>query len=149
MGPKFASSDKGFYNALLRIQNTGEIIRHKGRYYSPGSFEDHKRKVDAGEINEAALPETGNAYSPMGEAIMDLVHANPGIAGADVVRALRTDAEFNAALTPHTTGAFNVIARLARRRQIDRTGSDCFPGPNMPPRDPASRWNKPKETFLN
>lgn len=149
LGPKFKISDKGFYHALTRMQASGDAIKHLGRYYSPRSLEDHKRRVAAGEISEQVAPENGSYYSPMGEAIMDIVSKTPGISGADVVRCLRHDAEFNAALTPHSTGAFNVIARLAKRRQIDRIGGDCFPGPNMQPRDSGSKWLSPKESLLN
>lgn len=135
---RLAESEKGYYHALSRLRAAGVIVQHKGRHYSPAAYKDHLDRVAAGEATDE--PVTAYSHSPMGEAILDIVASSPGIKGAEIVRRLRSDPEFDAALTPHKTGAFNVIARLARRRLLQRDGGHCSPGPEMPPRDPASKW---------
>tara|TARA_R110002051_G_scaffold78941_1_gene142573 strand:- start:468 stop:1283 length:816 start_codon:yes stop_codon:yes gene_type:complete len=135
---RFSESEKGYYHGLSRLQRSGTIIRHKGRYYSPSTFADFQKRVAAGEVEDEPVQTFG--HSPMGEAILDIVASTPGIKGSEIIRELRTDAEFDATLTPHTTGAYNVISRLARRNMILRDGQQCFVGPEMPPRDPASKW---------
>lgn len=135
---EFNKSDKGFYHALTRLQKSGDIIRHAGRYYSPKVFSEMADQAPP-EVVSYAAPNV-IIHSPMGEAILDIVSANPGITSAKIIETLKGDLEFRATLTPHTTGAYNVMSRLAKRGQIVREGSGCFPGPTMSPRDPNSKW---------
>lgn len=140
LAKKFRASSKGYYHALTRLAQRQELVRHNGRVFSPNAYKEYQRKVRAGELADETPPHH-NAYSPMGEAILDIVAANPGIAGKQIIQELRTDPEFNATLTPHQTGAFNIIARLVRRKQIARfDDGTCHPGPKMEKRDPRSAW---------
>ncbi|MGQ3039853.1 MAG: hypothetical protein ACT6TH_07140 [Brevundimonas sp.] len=139
---RFALSDKGYYNALSRLVNRGELVRHNGRLFSAEAFERYRRKVATGVIADLPAP-MPSAHSPMGEAVMDIVWASreSGIVGKDVIATLRTDPEFNASLTPHTSGAYNVIARLTKRAQLIRRDDGLiFPGTRMAPRSPDSKW---------
>ena len=115
---------------------------YNGRHFSPEARRAYGEKVEAGEVDDEA-PVVG-AYSPMGEAILDLVWKykdSGGIVGKDVINQLRTDDEFNATLTPHNTGAYNIMARLVRRKQINRLEDGaCLPGPKFPKRNPKSKW---------
>lgn len=141
-GERFKVSEKGYYNALSRLQRRGTIKKYRGRLYSEGTLAAYLKDVEAGRIELLPDPVVG-AYSPMGEAILDIVHRERlrGVTGVEIIRELKTDPEFGAALTPHHTGAFNIIARLQRRKQIIRNSdSECFPGPQMAPRSPDSKW---------
>lgn len=138
---RFRQSEKGYYRAIGALSDRGEIVKYNGRLYSPEALAAYKEKVSRGELQDER-PVAG-AYSPMGEAILDIVfrHAKDGILGKDILIDLRRDPEFNATLTPHNSGAYNIIARLVKRRQIIRREDGlCFPGPKFPPRDPHSRW---------
>jgi hypothetical protein len=143
---KFQASDKGFYHAIARLKKDGTIVRHGGRYYSPKAFSENAH-LPPPEDGYEPLP-AAEVYSPMGEAIQDIVSANPGIANKDIIKRLCTDVEFNATLTPHTSGAHNIIARLGRRGQIVRQDGGCYPGPRMTPRNPASKWAGPRTLSL-
>lgn len=69
----------------------------------------------------------------MGEAILKIVGASAGVLSKQVIVELRKNPEFNAALTPHQTGAFNIIARLVKRRQIlRRDDGGLEAGPEFP-----------------
>lgn len=137
---RFRASEKGYYNALSRLAQRGEIIRENGRVFSPAAHAAFKREVEAGRV-DGTPPPPANTYSPMGEAILDIVASRPGILGKDILHELRTDSEFNATLTPHNSGAYNIIARLVRRKQlIRRDDGQCFLGPKAPPRDRNSKW---------
>lgn len=139
---RFAISDKGYYNALSRLVNRQELIRHNGRLFTAEAFERYRRKVAGGLIVDLPAP-MPSSHSPMGEAVMDIVWANRehGIVGKDIIAVLRNDAEFNATLTPHTSGAYNVIARLTKRGQLIRRDDGLiFPGGRMAPRSPDSKW---------
>lgn len=135
---RFAASDKGFYNALSRLKNAKEVRVRNGYYYSPKAFSELPPEDPASQRFEG-VPAT-TRHSPMGEAILDIVTASPGITGSEIIRRLRTDPEFAAALSPHDSGAYNILARLARRGQVIREATVCYPGPNMEPRDPSSKW---------
>jgi hypothetical protein len=136
---RFHQSEKGYYHAVSRLIERDEIVRYNRRLFSTHAYDAFQREVAEGRLEDE--PPISGAYSPMGEAILDLVYRNPGILGRDIIQALRTDAEFNATLTPHNSGAYNIIARLVRRKQILRSDDGkCFPGPAIPVRNPASKW---------
>jgi hypothetical protein len=124
LSERLGQSDKGFYHAIDRLAARNEIIRHNGRMFSPVAYERFKKAVAAGEIKDEA-PRIAS-HSPMGEAIMAIVRANPGISGGSIIIKLREDPEFDAALTPHNSGAYNVIARLVLRRQLRKTGDKRY-----------------------
>lgn len=132
LGPKLAQSDKGYHNAIGRLARNGEIVREHGRLFTREAYERFMAAVDAGEAT-TTVPQPF-AYSPMGEAILDIVAKCPAtLNGKGVINELRKDAEFNAALTPHETGAHNIIARLVRREQIvRRDDGTLIPGRNFP-----------------
>lgn len=145
---KYKESNKGYYHAISRLAERGIIVKHRDRYFAPKLLHDYVARVRRGEAPDIQPARPASSRSPMGEAVLDIVHANPGILGKEIVARLRSDSEFNASLSTRDSGAYNVIARLERRGQIARRGSACFPGPAMPPRDPRSRWI-PSQTDLD
>jgi len=131
LGPKLRKSDKGYHNAIGRLARSGLLIREHGRLFTPEAHDRFKAAVVAGEVS-AVVPQPF-VHSPMGEAILRIVHDRPGIIGKAIIGELRHDPEFNATLTPHETGAYNIIARLVKRRQIvRRDDGGCVPGPEFP-----------------
>lgn len=144
-GPKFRESEKGYYNALSRLQNRGVIKKHGNRLYTAEALDNYLKAVAQGRITEKPEAIIGS-YSPMGEAVLDIVYRSrfKGVRAPDIVAELQNDVEFKATLTPHRTGAFNIIARLVRRKQIVK-GADgiCFPGPLIGERNKDSKWLKP------
>lgn len=73
---------------------------------------------------------------------MDIIAARPGIESGDVIRLLRADSDFQDALSPKSTVAYNIISRLTKRQQVQRHNSGLSAGPEMPPRDKTSNWLK-------
>lgn len=131
LAPKLRRSDKGYHNAIGRLARSGILMREHGRLFTPEAYERFKAAVAAGEMS-AVVPQPF-VHSPMGEAILRVVQDRPGIIGKAIIGELRKDAEFNATLTPHETGAYNIIARLVKRRQIvRRDDGGCVPGPDFP-----------------
>jgi len=72
---RLGKSDKGFYHAIERLAERGEIIRHNGRIFSPDAYEKFKKAVASGKIKDdpAKLP----THSPMGDAILRIVGESP------------------------------------------------------------------------
>ena len=131
LGPKLRSSDKGYHNAISRLARGEVLIRQYGRLFTHEAFERFQKAADAGEVS-TVVPQPF-VHSPMGEAILKIVHKHPGLIGKEIIAELRKDVEFNATLTPHETGAYNIIARLVKRRQIvRRDDGGCVPGPDFP-----------------
>lgn len=131
LGERLKESDKGYHNAIGRLAREGTIVREYGRLFTPGAHRRFMLAVDRGEASTTvAMP---FAHSPMGEAILRIVWSKPGMIGKEIISELRKDVEFNATLTPHETGAYNIIARLVKRRQIiRRDDGGCIPGPDFP-----------------
>lgn len=131
LGPRLRTSSKGYHNAIGRLAREGSLVRQHGRLFTPSAFKKFESAVEEG-VASIVVPQPF-AHSPMGEAILRIVQRRPGIAGRDIIEELRKDAEFNATLTPHHTGAYNIIARLVKRRQvIRRDDGGCIPGPDFP-----------------
>jgi hypothetical protein len=124
-GERLRESDKGFYRAIDRLAEKDRIFRSNGRLFSRDALNRYRKAVDAGEIQD--IPARYQNRSPMGDAIQEIVRATPGIKALDIIAKLRVDAEFKAALDPRATGAFNILARLVKRRQITKTGRQYFP----------------------
>ncbi len=132
LADKLEQSDKGYHNAIGRLARSGEIIRQHGRLFTPEAYRRFLEAVDSGEATTTVAQPM--AYSPMGEAILDIVAARPGeLNGKAVITELRRDPEHNATLTPHETGAYNIIARLVRREHlVRRDDGTLLPGPSFP-----------------
>lgn len=132
LGAKLQESDKGYHNAISRLAKDESIIRDHGRLFTPAAYRRFLKAVEAGEAS-TTVPQP-LAYSPMGEAILRIVKDHPGeLNGKGVINELRKDPEHNATLTPHETGAYNIIARLVRRGQIVRRDDGLIlPGRNFP-----------------
>jgi hypothetical protein len=125
LGERLTESDKGFYHAISRLAEAGEIVRHNGWLLSPENYKLHMERVRAREIeDDKPLPPT---RSPMGEAILEYVNGHPGAASKDVIASLKKNTDFAAALEPNSTLAYNIIARLAKRKQIIKTGGKLYP----------------------
>lgn len=131
LGSRLAVSDKSYQRAMSKLGNEGAIERGYGRVFTPTAFKVFDEEVKTG--NASPVQSQPMARSPMGEAILSLVYESPGAKSRQIIGSLRTDPEFNAALTPHESGAYNIIARLVRRRQIvKRDDGGCFPGVAFP-----------------
>lgn len=128
---KMEHSTKGYHNALSRLDRKKKIVRQYGRVFTPAAHRRFEQALQEGTVT-ADAPQPF-AHSPMGEAILRLVGTRPGIVSREIIAELRKNPEFNAALTPHKTGAFNIIARLARRKQITRRDDGgLVTGPQFP-----------------
>jgi hypothetical protein len=132
LGNKLEQSDKGYHNAIGRLARSGEIVRRHGRLFTPDAHTRFLSAVESGDATTTVAQPM--AYSPMGEAILKIVAAHPGeLNGKAVITELRRDPEHNATLTPHETGAYNIIARLVRREQlVRRDDGTLLPGPSFP-----------------
>jgi len=126
LGDRLRVSDKGYYNAVNRLQKRGEIEKHNGRFFYPNSLLAYKEAVSRGEMDDAP-PKPPQSYSPMGEAVEAMVNAQPGIPISEVVSNLQADPKFSDSLSERTTVAYNVVARLRKRKKIEKRGKGLFP----------------------
>ena len=78
----------------------------------------------------------------MSEAIMDVIAARPGITSGEIIGLLKKDRDFQDALSPNSTIAYNIVSRLTKREQVQKHNSGLSAGPQMPPRDGTSKWLK-------
>jgi hypothetical protein len=131
LGARLAESNKSYERAMAKLGQAGLIERGWGRVFTPEAFKLYRVEVETGTVSPANLQPV--RHSPMGEAILRIVGTNPGVKSRQIIIELRKDPEFDATLTPHESGAFNIIARLTKRQQIVK-GDDggCLPGIAFP-----------------
>jgi len=124
LGPRLERQDKSFYGALLKLEKSGKIVRHKGRAYTPESFEAFRKQVEAGII--ADTPPKGShagQSSPTKLALLELLRQKPGgIPRRDVVKRLRRIPELELNDKKSLTAAYNLLARLIKREEVDFDG---------------------------
>ena len=134
---EYERSDKGFYHALSRLQKKGVLQKHRGWLFLADDLKKHLRKVEAGEIDDLAeVPANAQRRSPMGEMIKEYLEAHQnGVKSAEVIAHLKEDERFVDTLTKNSTGAYNVISRLAKRGEIRKEGTTLYPlKKNEPPK---------------
>lgn len=122
---RLLQSDKGFYHAIDRLAERERIFRQNGRAFSKEALSRYREAVAQGIIEDK--PARVQTHSPMGNAIEAIVKTSPGIKGAAIISRLMENPEFRATLTPHNTGAYNVLARLVLRGQLVKVGRGYFP----------------------
>jgi hypothetical protein len=123
-------STKSYERSMHKLAGRGAIERGYGRVFTPEAFVAFEK-----EARESGVPPVVQPFSrsPMGEAILKIVHAAPGLRNKQIIAELRKSSEFDAALTPNEGTAYNIIARLARRQNIVKSDhGGAFPGPNFP-----------------
>lgn len=154
LGERLAESDKGFYHAISRLTDRGEITKHKGWIYSPTALADHLVAVRHGKAEDDPAPMQGGRASPMAAEVYNYLSRVGPRQSRDVVRHLLNNAEFKASLSRNTTGAYNILSRMVARRQLSKDEQGRYaviPG-NAPDgaadraAEPAKRNEAPIET---
>ena len=124
------------YHAMSRLQKRDDLRKHRGWLFMTEDYEEHIRKVAAGEIDDVEeVSAFANRHSPMGEAIKDFLDGHPeGVTSKEIIAYLKKDSRFVDTLTKNTTGAYNVISRLTKRGKIQKDGMMIYPiKENEPP----------------
>ncbi len=123
---EYEKSDKGFYHAISRLQKRGDLVKHRGWLFHPSDFQDYRASVERGADE---LPSVENKRpSPMGDAVKEFLLQNQGgVKSGDIVQHLKEDERFRETLEKNATGAYNVIARLAKRGEIRKEGRTVYP----------------------
>lgn len=125
IGERIRASDKGFYNAISRLAQRGQIKKHNGWLFTPEGLHTYLSKVKAGEIVDEKP--TVPTRSPMGDMILEFIQGHPGATSGEVISFLKTAPEMDAALNPNTTVAYNIISRLTQRNQIIKRDGKLYP----------------------
>lgn len=121
---KLSEGDKGFYHAIDRLQKRSIIFKQNGRFFSSAALARLNDRLQRGWIDE---PPPQNSRSPMGDAVLRIIMDSPGVTSGQVLDRLLENEEFAAHLSPRSTVAYNVIARLVARDQISKREGKLFP----------------------
>lgn len=125
---EFAKSDKGFYHAISRLQDRDYLVKHRGWLFRKSDFEEHIRNVEAGLKSDIPEAVPSGRRSEMGEAVKRFLALHPnGATSAEIISYLKEDERFRDTLNRNATGAYNVIARLAKRGEIRKEGKVSYP----------------------
>lgn len=124
-GARLRVTDKGYYKAIDRLVRRGELIKHKGRLFSPAAHRRYMAAVARGEIEDVQAPNPG--HSPLVEAARQMIEDEPGITSGRVVEQLRDHPLVGPTLAPKPTAVYNMISRLRDRRLVIKVGLRLYP----------------------
>ena len=121
LAKRLKKSDKGFYHALRRLKNAGDLVDYHGFVFTPPNLASFLRKVAAGLKADKAV-DRGRATKMM-DAVLEVIARNPGIIARDVIAAIRKqDPELDARLSNNDGSAYNAISRFKKRGEIEGFG---------------------------
>ena len=141
LGDKLRQTDKAFYSGIWKLVIKGEIVRYRGRAFSPAAYDAFKDDVANGLVDD--LPETGASgrRSPNEIAIERfLASRGNGATTKEIVDGLANDPPSDLAVTKNRTTIYNLLSRYKKNnRLIERDGryflpssSNETPGSNEP-----------------
>ena len=127
------ASEKGYYNALSRLQKNGGLVREGGRLFLPEGFRAF-RDARANGIADQSFVEA-HRPSPMADAIIAFVsETGPHTTGSSIIEHLKADERFAGSVGRNATAGYNVLARLVQREQLIRgNGGYSIPDAKMAP----------------
>jgi hypothetical protein len=123
LAAKYKKSDKGFYHALARLKERGELADYNGFVFTPPNLEIYQRKVAAG-LKPSKMRDLGSEKrdSPLYHLVLGVVAKAPGIIAKDVIARIREESEQGRALTENENSVYNAIARLKKRGVLEGFG---------------------------
>lgn len=133
LGSRLRQSDKGFYHATSRLraeERGAPIVEYRGYLFTRDNLSTFQERVKAGVERDKPETASGRRGSPMIDAILTIVAANPGIIGKDIVDQLR-----KRGLLTNENSAFNAILRMRNREELIGGGPGdrgIHLGPNAP-----------------
>jgi hypothetical protein len=109
-------SAKSFYGAMGKLEDAGLVVRHKTHLFLKGDFEEHMRKVEAGEIPDVE----GRNYrgSPMADAVKAFLLENPRSKATVIRDHLCKVPEFRKSLRRNTSTIYNLLKKLKDREEL-------------------------------
>jgi hypothetical protein len=121
LAKRFQKSDKGFYHALRRLKNSGDLVDYHTYVFTPDNLKSFLKKVAAG-LKEDKAADRGRATIMM-DLILDVIARNPGIIAKEVIALIRKqDGELDDRLSNNDGSAYNAIARFKKRGVIEGFG---------------------------
>lgn len=121
LAKRFQKSDKGFYHALRRLKNAGELVDHGGYVFTPNNLKSFLKKVAAG-LKEDKIPDRTRSTEMM-SLILEAVAKNPGIVAKEVIAIIRSQSsELDVRLSNNDGSAYNAIARFKKSGVIEAFG---------------------------
>ena len=113
IGPRLEKSDKGFYNALSRLEADNKLVRHEAHAFLPSEFEKYKSEVEQGlrePVQASAVGSSANSH--IQNAIIDLLsRSDAGVKGSEIVSALQPC---------NDKSVYNALSRLLQQNRIGR-----------------------------
>lgn len=142
LGPKLEASDKGFYGAILKLSNSGKVIKKGVLLFSPDSYADYQRKVAEGVIEEISEAKMTARPAPFEDRVkLFLDSCANGATGREVIDHMLTVPEFHESVRRNNTTVYNVLSRMVRRAQIRKIGQAYY-SPDAPPNESSGSYEE-------
>jgi DNA-binding HxlR family transcriptional regulator len=113
IGPRLKKSDKAFYNALSRLEESGDLVRHNAHAFTPKVFEQYKRDVESGKRSPVEAKAPGReALSHVQNGILDILRSHPeGLQGAEIIDKMSPC---------NDKSVYNTLNRLVRQNRLHK-----------------------------
>lgn len=122
LADRFRKSDKGFYHALRRFKQSGDLVEYHGSVFTPKNLASFLRLVEAG-LKEDKITLHSSRATKMMDLILDTVARKPGLVAKEVIGQVRSrDGELNEKLSNNDGTAYNAIARFKKAGILEGFG---------------------------
>jgi hypothetical protein len=133
-------TDKSFYGAMGKLDEKGQLIRHKGHVFSVAAYERFQMDIAAGRAKDFDAATPNRQPSALGKLMAGIVANQPiGLSSAHIIGIVRQNPEFAEAVEKNKTFAYNVLKSLVDKGEITKRDGLYFPIFNPPdPRFPPA-----------
>lgn len=128
LGKTLQTTEKSFYGAIGRLSESGDIIKHKGRLYSPKAYHRFMKDVAAGIAVDTPAPSSaGSGVSPNEIAIKRFLESRPnGATTSDIVDNLLNSPPDDLAVTKNRNSIYNLLSRQRENKNLIRRGDRYY-----------------------
>ena len=119
---KVKGRPEGIYNAIAKMAAKSSVVKHNGKIFAPGVFDEFMERVKRGEIEDAPAERPS-----ISDTMVDFVDQNPnGVEAAEIVKAMKA-----IGMSPGTV--YNNLSKIVAKGRVRREGKLYLPKKNEAP----------------
>ena len=109
----------GIYNAASKLEQIGQIVKHNGRVFLPHHFEEFRKRLERGEVEDYKRGPVGGRTAA--DILTDFISSQPqGLETSDIVKAMSAEG-----IAPGTV--YNNLSKVVSKGRVRREGKLYLP----------------------
>jgi len=123
LGETLNRTDKAFYGSIGKLTERGDIVKHKGRLFSPQAFHQFMEDVRAGRAVDESFDGSRAGTSDNAVALIRFLKGRGGKGTTtEIVQSLLTNPPDDLNVTNNRNSIYNLINRMYKNGQLIKAG---------------------------